>query len=111
MEAMPLIRYRTGDRARVLPGVCPCGSEIRRLEIASRLDAAAFLRLENAVFSLPWVADYRPVRRAGGLQLEVLTCGEPPAVLPNLEAAWSLRPVRPEDRPLIPGKRGVAEET
>lgn len=111
MEAMPLIRYRTGDRARVLPGVCPCGSEIRRLEIASRLDAAAFLRLENAVFSLPWVADYRPVRRADGLQLEVLTCGEPPAVLPNLGAAWSLRPVRPEDRPLIPGKRGVAEET
>jgi phenylacetate-coenzyme A ligase PaaK-like adenylate-forming protein len=111
MEAMPLIRYRTGDRARVLPGVCPCGSEIRRLEIASRLDAAAFLRLENAVFSLPWVADYRPVRRADGLHLEVLTCGEPPAALPNLEAAWSLRPVRPEDRPLIPGKRGVAEET
>ena len=25
-EAMPLIRYRTGDRGRFLPGACPCGS-------------------------------------------------------------------------------------
>ena len=106
MEAMPLIRYRTGDRARILPGDCPCGSAIRRLEIRSRLDATEFLDLENAVFSLPWVADYRAARRADGLHLEVLTCGDPEA-LPNLAAAWSFRPVRPEDRPLIRGKRGI----
>ena len=107
MEAQPLIRYRTGDRARILPGVCPCGSELRRLDTVSRLDAAAFLHLENAVFSLPWVADYRAVRKADGLHLEVLTCGEAPSALPNLAAAWSLRPVRPEDRPLIAEKRGL----
>ena len=107
MEAMPLIRYRTGDRARILPGACPCGSAIRRLEIDSRLDAAEFLNLENAMFSLPWVADYRAIRQADGLHLEVLTCGEPPDTLPDLGASWSLRPARPEDRPLIPGKRGI----
>ena len=107
MEAQPLIRYRTGDRARILPGVCPCGSELRRLDAVSRLDAAAFLDLENAVFSLPWVADYRAVRKADGLHLEVLTCGEAPSALPDLAAAWSLRPVRPEDRPLIAEKRGL----
>ena len=106
MEAMPLIRYRTGDRARIIPGPCPCGSVIRRLEIDSRLDATAFLHLENAMFSLPWVADYRAARRADGLHLEVLTCGDPEA-LPNLAAAWSFRPVRPEDRPLIRGKRSI----
>lgn len=109
MEAMPLIRYRTGDRARILPGPCPCGSAIRRLDTVSRLDADAFLKLENAVFSLPWVADYRAVRRSDGLHLEALTCGEPPETLPDLDAKWSLRPVRPDDRPLIPGKRGFAD--
>ena len=30
-EAMPLIRYRTGDAASWLPGPCPCGSPLRRL--------------------------------------------------------------------------------
>ncbi len=30
-EAMPLIRYRTGDAARWLPGPCPCGSPLKRL--------------------------------------------------------------------------------
>jgi phenylacetate-CoA ligase len=31
-EAMPLIRYRTGDLTRVLPGPCPCGRTHRRIE-------------------------------------------------------------------------------
>jgi phenylacetate-coenzyme A ligase PaaK-like adenylate-forming protein len=30
-EAMPLIRYRTGDAASMLPGPCRCGSPLRRL--------------------------------------------------------------------------------
>ena len=30
-EAMPLIRYRTGDYASMLPGPCRCGSPLRRL--------------------------------------------------------------------------------
>lgn len=29
--AMPLIRYRTGDISRVIPGPCPCGTVLRRL--------------------------------------------------------------------------------
>ncbi len=29
--AMPLIRYRTGDIAKILPAPCPCGSPLRRL--------------------------------------------------------------------------------
>jgi len=31
-QAMPLIRYRTGDYSRWLPGPCPCGSILRRLD-------------------------------------------------------------------------------
>ena len=30
-EAMPLIRYKTGDAAAMLPGPCRCGSPLRRL--------------------------------------------------------------------------------
>jgi len=31
-RGMPLIRYRTGDAARLLPGPCPCGCPLPRLE-------------------------------------------------------------------------------
>ena len=31
-EAMPLLRYRTRDLTRILPGKCPCGREHKRLD-------------------------------------------------------------------------------
>jgi len=31
-RGMPLIRYRTGDMGRILPGQCDCGSPLRRLD-------------------------------------------------------------------------------
>jgi phenylacetate-coenzyme A ligase PaaK-like adenylate-forming protein len=31
-RALPLVRYRTGDAGRMLPGPCPCGSRLRRLD-------------------------------------------------------------------------------
>jgi len=34
-QAMPLIRYRTGDAARILSGPCACGSPLRRLGTVS----------------------------------------------------------------------------
>ncbi|NLG83076.1 MAG: phenylacetate--CoA ligase [Firmicutes bacterium] len=38
-EAMPLLRYRTGDLTRILPGRCPCGRTHRRIErIKGRTD-------------------------------------------------------------------------
>ncbi len=38
-RVMPLIRYRTGDIARWLPGPCPCGLPFRRLSpLRGRLD-------------------------------------------------------------------------
>lgn len=38
-QAMPLIRYRTGDISRVIPGSCECGRSLRRVErISSRSD-------------------------------------------------------------------------
>lgn len=31
-KGMPLIRYRTGDMGRILPGRCPCGGILKRLD-------------------------------------------------------------------------------
>ncbi len=43
-RGMPLIRYRTGDLSRLLPGPCPCGSLLQRLApVAGRKDGAVSL--------------------------------------------------------------------
>ncbi|MGI6221531.1 MAG: DVU_1553 family AMP-dependent CoA ligase [Coriobacteriales bacterium] len=64
-EAMPVIRYRTGDIASIVPGECPCGGGLRRL---GRMRGHALLRddgewrleaaLDETVFALPGVVDY-----------------------------------------------------
>ncbi len=47
-EAMPLLRYRTGDRTRFLPGPCPCGRSLRRLaRISGRCDDMLIIRGVN----------------------------------------------------------------
>ena len=106
MEAMPLIRYRTGDHTRFLPEPCPCGSVVKRLDSLLRLgEAAQIAELDEKLFALPFVADYRAERREGKLHLEVLTCGE--GTFPDLGAEISARPVCPEDRSLYRGKRRI----
>ncbi|MDD3219277.1 MAG: AMP-binding protein [Lachnospiraceae bacterium] len=80
LEAMPLIRYRTGDYTRILPTPCPCGSVTRRLDSVSRvntqplsLPARPLTRahtkplsipltqemLDNQLFSIPKIIDYQ----------------------------------------------------
>ena len=105
MEAMPLIRYRTGDYTRVIPGKCPCGSEVLRLDTVRRKETAEIAALDETLFSLPFVADYRAEQRAGRLHLQILTCGE--GALPALDAESDIRPVRPDDLSLYAGKRKV----
>lgn len=106
MEAMPLLRYRTGDHTRILPGPCPCGSVVKRLDSLLREgEAAEIAALDERLFSLPFVADYRAERREGRLHLEILICGE--GSLPAMDAEITARPVRPEDRSLYRGKRRI----
>ena len=63
-EGMPLIRYRTKDLTRLLPGVCPCGRQHRRLDrIMGRSDDMIIIKgvniypmqVEKVLMSIPEV--------------------------------------------------------
>jgi phenylacetate-CoA ligase len=44
-RAFPLVRYRTGDRVRLVPGTCPCGRSLLRIEwLPSRTDEMRVIR-------------------------------------------------------------------
>ncbi len=63
-RAMPLIRYRTGDAARLNALPCACGSPLLRLEILGRIADASLpelsrAKLEAALLPLPWTAGLR----------------------------------------------------
>ena len=108
MQAMPLIRYRSGDEACVLPGPCPCGSEVLRLDAIGRKgEPAEIAGLDEMLFALPGLADYAARRIDGRLHLEILSCGA--LELPPLDAEVTIRPARPEDRALYRGKRRIIE--
>ncbi len=67
-RGMPLIRYATGDRGRLLPGLCNCGHAAPRLDrIPGRLDGALPLgengsmeygTVADAVYGVPCIADF-----------------------------------------------------
>ena len=106
MEAMPLIRYRTGDYTRILPSPCPCGSEVLRLDTVLRKgESGAMAALDEQLFACPQVVDYRAERKNGALMLKILTCGE--GELPAVDAEIVQRRVCMEDRPLYREKRKV----
>lgn len=47
-DAMPLLRYRTGDLTRFLPGLCSCGRTLRRIDrISGRCDDMLVVRGVN----------------------------------------------------------------
>ncbi len=117
MEAMPLIRYRTGDFTRILPAPCPCGSEVLRLDtLRRRAEPGDIFALDEALFALPSLVDFRAERGERGLRIEALFAGAPDtdalreraaAACPGTEIGISARPVREDDRPLYPGKRRI----
>jgi phenylacetate-coenzyme A ligase PaaK-like adenylate-forming protein len=68
-KGMPLIRYRTGDRARFIVRPCPCKSVIRRMEpVSGRIEHVIRLKndseltmslLDEAVFSVTGILNYQ----------------------------------------------------
>ena len=67
-DAMPLIRYRTGDFSRFLTEPCPCGTTLRRLDkIKGNAYDAVLLRsgdclrisdLDETLFAVPGIINY-----------------------------------------------------
>ncbi len=78
-RGMPLIRYRTGDRARFLEGECPCGSVLKRLDrIAGRMiyekEDLSIHTLDEVIFPLSGdIIDYTAQRTDDGLHLDLLS--------------------------------------
>ena len=76
--AMPLIRYRTGDRVKVYRQPCPCGRPLLSLAggILGRLDDMLIIRgnnihpeaIENWLWSQPEIKEFRiEVKESSGL--------------------------------------------
>ena len=114
-EAMPLIRYRTGDFTRILPP-CPCGGVTRRIAAVSRREGEISMeRLDSGLFSLPELVDYRAAFD-GRLTIEAL-CTDTGAeahilraagqLYPDVEIRVRVSPATQAHRPLYLGKRHI----
>ncbi|MBS1227474.1 MAG: putative adenylyltransferase [Proteobacteria bacterium] len=74
-RGMPLVRYRSGDISRRLPGPCACGSPLTRLgrierRVAAGVDLGAggtltIGALDEALLAIEFVADFVPSWRSG----------------------------------------------
>ena len=112
-DAMPLIRYRTGDFTRILPQ-CPCGGVTKRLDKVSRREGAVSMEaLDSALFTIPELVDHR-ASFGGTLRIEAHTIGELPEeslrqavcrAIPGIPVEVSARICCREDLPLYLGKR------
>ncbi len=68
-RGMPLVRYRSGDMGRLLPGTCPCGSVLARLDqVRGRIQGQLLLQdgarlslgeLDEVLFPLPGLLDFQ----------------------------------------------------
>ena len=84
-SAMPLIRYRTGDRSRFIPGPCECHTVLKRLELIKSRDRvylteADYLTMadfDEVLFALDNVLDFEVIliegiqEKENQLQLDV----------------------------------------
>ena len=112
MEAQPLIRYRTGDWTRIIPGRCLCGSEIKRLDFVKRMDPLGSIReMDELLFEIPELVDYCLKIVDGKKEITALFTSDNGeerirSVLEEKDIrSWNCRKVKWEDLALYPGKR------
>ena len=116
-EAMPLIRYRTGDLTRILPP-CKCGGVTRRLDVLSRREGEISIEdLDSTLFGIAGLVDYR-ASFDGKLSIEARTLCEAmetqilcaaKALYPNLQIEVNSSLCRQSDRPMYLGKRHIVQ--
>lgn len=114
-DAMPLLRYRTGDYTRILPR-CPCGGVTRRLDRVSRREGGISMEeLDSALFRIPELVDYR-ASYDGVLTIEakLVKTGMEKTVAdvlqrlhPELTVCVRTAPCLGTDLPMYPGKRHI----
>ncbi len=115
MEAMPLIRYRTGDYTRILPP-CPCGGVTKRLDRVSRREGEISIEvLDSRLFRIGELVDYRASfdgrltieARTQNSGLEEQISGVAQSLYPDYFVEVHAAPCRPTDRPMYLGKRHI----
>ena len=117
MEAMPLIRYRTGDVTRILKEPCPCGSPVLRLDRVRRRSGGLCAEdLDEILLEDRGIVDCRYEKKDGVLTISALCCAKPDreticarvrALAPELEVSLDVRAAAEEDRTLYFGKRVI----
>ena len=114
-DAMPLIRYRTGDFTRILPP-CKCGGVTKRLDTVSRREGDISMEeLDSHLFRIPGLADYqasfdgRLIIKArtlcGGLKMQIFSAAK--TVCPDLQMVVHTSLPSYSDRPMYLGKRHI----
>lgn len=115
MQAMPLIRYRTGDFTRFIPGACPCGGVTRRLDTVRRArEVPDIVELDSALFPLPGLIDYAASVEGGTLSIDAVggaaaaeLAAAARALYPDMGVSVEVKPVMPDFRGCYMGKRYV----
>ncbi|MCL1804705.1 MAG: hypothetical protein FWG28_01690 [Clostridiales bacterium] len=94
-EAMPLIRYRTGDLGRLIWGRCACGSELPRLDkVLGRLRELQhdvnIYRMDELLLNRDEILDYRAVVAGGRLTVTIEAAA---AAIASISATASTAPI------------------
>jgi phenylacetate-coenzyme A ligase PaaK-like adenylate-forming protein len=129
-KGMPMIRYRTGDISRLLPGTCRCGSSLQRLDdVKGRVNVGlkraagtlAMPDLDEIIFAFPQVIDFKVEASGDILRIEAATfaCMEPlkpdsirsvlvslPALKDSMQLEIAVLP-KDEYAPMHKGKRMI----
>ena len=116
-DAMPLIRYRTGDFTRILPP-CKCGGVTKRLDTVSRREGELSIEeLDSQLFRIPGLVDHR-ASFDGRLIIEARTLCEDlriqvfnvaKALYPDLQIEVNTSSCLHSDCPMYLGKRHIVK--
>ncbi len=115
MQAMPLIRYKTGDYTRFLAEPCPCGGVTRRLDTVRRArETPDIVDLDSALFALSGLIDYSARLDGGQLIVDAVGTvtaeeleGAARALYPALGVKAGVRPASPDFCGCCAGKRCI----